>query len=169
MHLTLVLFLLAAQATFHLASREVLTAQLYALLISKVPIANPCKKPWFLHWQILAKVHLQILAKTCESLRNHSMINCESLQTWTLLFCETIVVNLLESSRKHEKAYLWKLAKPKYFCESIFAIACKRQLPLLCLPQMLNYPGMPTNHWRNTVQLLHSCFKSIRSCLIYLT
>ena len=26
----------------------------------------------------------------------------------------------------------------------------KRRLPLLCLPQMLQYPGMPTNQWWNT-------------------
>ena len=87
-------------------------------LISKVPIANPCEKSWFSHLQILAKVHLQKIAKACET------INCERL--WNIAKrCDTIFANLRESLRKPAKSYLRKLAKPKYFCERIFAKACK--------------------------------------------
>ena len=84
-----------------------------ALSIRKVPIANPCEKPWFLHLRILAKVHLRILAEACRSLRNHKLRKlakaCESLRNTVAL-----LNHICEFARKHPKA-----------CEIIFARACE--------------------------------------------
>ena len=49
-------------------------------------------------------------------------INCESLRN-IAKHCESTFEDLRERLRKLAKSYLRKLAKPKYFCESIFAKA----------------------------------------------
>ena len=53
-------------------------------------------------------------------------VNCETLQNIAKR-CKTIFAKVCESLRKAKpaKSYLQKLAKPKYFYESIFANPCK--------------------------------------------
>ena len=81
---------------------------------------------------------LRKLAKACESLRKLAkpeiFTACKILRKIAKVqqqnhICEFAAV--LESLLKPAKAYLRKLSKPKYFCESIFAKACKNTLRIL--------------------------------------
>ena len=80
-------------------------------------------KPW--------KINLRNLAKLCETMRNYKLRNL-------VKYCETLQNHIRESVRKLAKSYLRKLAKPKHFCESMFAKLAAKACKNTCISHSRN-------------------------------